>query len=249
MRPFLRPLINEEWRRGGGRCTRSASSGGRSATSTRASGRWARWPPLSARPGRPRPADNPCRMGEKAGADMITTGLDLYRDLRDAAMEAAFFQIYGGLVALGARTVSRPAPARRRWTRANCPGQAGARRHRHRGYPEAVALIGALLGKGAGPFQLTWLEVIDRLIRSDETLSRLPDEQIRRIRAEQEWWPSWNRNAVCGRCRRCWRQRRTGGGCWRLLDETVAPREALPRAAHDAGRIRGRGSIAGEAWP
>ena len=32
---------------------------------------------------------------------MITASWNLYRDLRDAGSEAAFFQIYGSMIALG----------------------------------------------------------------------------------------------------------------------------------------------------
>ncbi len=37
---------------------------------------------------------------ERLASDLITASLDLYRDLRDAAREAAFYQIYGSLVSL-----------------------------------------------------------------------------------------------------------------------------------------------------
>jgi hypothetical protein len=53
------------------------------------------------------------------------------------------------------------------------------------GYPEAVALIGALIGRGAGRIPLGRLELVERFIRGDEVLSRLPADAVRRIRAEQ----------------------------------------------------------------
>jgi hypothetical protein len=40
------------------------------------------------------------RQREKLVSDLIAASLDLYRDLRDAAREAAFYQIYGSLVSL-----------------------------------------------------------------------------------------------------------------------------------------------------
>ena len=48
----------------------------------------------------PRAADN-----DRAGAETLVSGvrsasLDLYRDLRDAASEAAFFEIYGNMMSL-----------------------------------------------------------------------------------------------------------------------------------------------------
>jgi hypothetical protein len=53
------------------------------------------------------------------------------------------------------------------------------------GYPEAVALIGALIGRGAGRIPLARLELVERFIRADEILSGLPADTVRRIKAEQ----------------------------------------------------------------
>ena len=56
---------------------------------------------FSARSGRKAASEsNPMRQREKLASDLITASLDLYRDLRDAAREAAFYQIYGSLVSL-----------------------------------------------------------------------------------------------------------------------------------------------------
>jgi pimeloyl-ACP methyl ester carboxylesterase len=132
------------------------------------------------------PPDNPGRRVEKAVSDVITAGLDLYRDLRDATMEALFFQIYGLPAALGVAEESapeaRPAvpdprelPLVRDALAAIGTG----------GYPEALALIAALIGRGAGRIPLARLELVDRFVHSDERLSRLPAEAIRHIKAEQ----------------------------------------------------------------
>ena len=132
------------------------------------------------------PPDNPYRQAEKAVSDVITAGLDLYRDLRDAAMEALFFLTYGPTAALGvgaeAAAESRPAvqdprelPLVRDALAAIGTG----------GYPEAVALIGALIGRRAGRIPLERLELVERFIRGDEVLSRLPADAVRRLRAEQ----------------------------------------------------------------
>jgi hypothetical protein len=56
---------------------------------------------FSARSGRKAASEsNPMRQREKLASDLIAASLDLYRDLRDAAREAAFYQIYGSLVSL-----------------------------------------------------------------------------------------------------------------------------------------------------
>jgi pimeloyl-ACP methyl ester carboxylesterase len=186
VRPFVRPLVNE-----------GMAELGRAFHPLR----WQRWafsdlnpfvwplPALAslAKAGRrAAPPDNPCRRAEKAASDVITAGLDLYRDLRDAAMEALFFQIYGPAVALGmgeGRSSETP-PA------VSDPRELSLVRDALAtigtgGYPEAVALIGALIGRGAGRIPLDRLQLVERFVRSDKVLSRLPEDAVRRIKAEQ----------------------------------------------------------------
>lgn len=132
------------------------------------------------------PADNPYRQAEKAVADMITAELDLYRDLRDATMEALFFQIYGGLATVGAKEKEAGAAQPVATDPRQLPLVQDALAAIGTGsYPEAMALMAALIGRGAGPFPLARLELIERFIRADEILSRLPAETVRRIKAEQ----------------------------------------------------------------
>jgi pimeloyl-ACP methyl ester carboxylesterase len=132
------------------------------------------------------PPDNPYRRLEKATSDVITAGLDLYRDLRDATMEALFFQIYGPPAVMG--VVPEPAPAVR--PAVEDPRDLLLVRDAldaigTGGYPEAVALIGALIGRGAGRIPVSRLELVDRFLRGDEVLSALPADAVRRIKAEQ----------------------------------------------------------------
>jgi hypothetical protein len=134
----------------------------------------------------PAPPDNPYRRLEKAASEVITAGLNLYRDLRDAGMEALFFSIYGPPALLG--VVPESAPEARSAVRD--PRELPLVRDALAaigtgGYPEAVALIGALIGRGEGRIPLGRLELVERFIRGDEVLSRLPAEAIRRIKAEQ----------------------------------------------------------------
>src|SRR6185503_2742440 len=48
----------------------------------------------------PRSAGNPGRRAEHLFAEHMSAALDLYRDLRDAAGEAAFFETYGNMLSL-----------------------------------------------------------------------------------------------------------------------------------------------------
>jgi pimeloyl-ACP methyl ester carboxylesterase len=132
------------------------------------------------------PPDNPYRQLEKAAASLITGGLDLYRDLRDAAMEALFFQIYGPPVVLGAVPEKAPEAGVTPRDPRELPLVRDALAAIGKGgYPEAVALIGALIGRGAGRIPLGRLELVERFIHNDPVLSRLPADAVRRIRAEQ----------------------------------------------------------------
>jgi hypothetical protein len=132
------------------------------------------------------PADNPYRRAEKAASDVITAGLDLYRDLRDAAMEAWFFQIYGPAAILGAARQPAAAQQPAELSPRELPLVSDALAAIGKGgYPEAVALMGALIGRGAGRVPVARLELVERFVRDDEVLSGLPAETLRRIKAEQ----------------------------------------------------------------
>ena len=52
------------------------------------------------------------------------------------------------------------------------------------GYPEALARIGALLGQYAGPIPLHRLAMTDEFIKSDKVLSKISEDEARRLRSE-----------------------------------------------------------------
>jgi len=186
VRPFIRPLMNE-----------GTAELGRVFHPLR----WQRWAISDLNPflwplpalattvknhRRAAPPDNPYRHLEKAGSDTLTAALNLYRDLRDATMEALFFQIYGPPAALGVveQSTAEASPPlldpRELTLDQDALAAIGTG-----GYPEAVALIGALIGRGAGRIPVSRLELIERLIQSDKVLSKFSDDTIRRIKAEQ----------------------------------------------------------------
>jgi hypothetical protein len=101
-------------------------------------------------------------------------------------MEALFFQIYGPAVIMGAMPESAPeAGSAPRDPRELPLVQDALAAIGTGGYPEALALIGALIGRGTRRIPLARLELVDHFIRSDEVLAGLPAEAVRRIRAEQ----------------------------------------------------------------
>jgi tellurite resistance protein len=186
VRPFLRPLVNEQM-----------AELGRLFHPLR----WQRWAlsdinpflwPLPAMATavkanrKAAPPENPYRRIEKASSDTIIATLDLYRDLRDAALEAMFFQMYGPLAVLGLVEDSAGVAGLAVSDPRELPIVRDALAKIGKGgYAEAIALVGALVGKGAGRITPARLELVDRFVRSDKVLSRLPAEEVRRIKSEQ----------------------------------------------------------------
>jgi len=116
----------------------------------------------------------------------MTASLNLYRDLRDAAIEAGFFDIYGSMITLGMSGDVKPAiqPEVTVDSRERPHIKEDLEAIDRGGYPEAVARIGALVDRHADSIRLYRLEKESELIRSDRVLSTLSEDRIRRIRSE-----------------------------------------------------------------
>jgi len=132
------------------------------------------------------PADDPLRKAEKAGADLIASSLDLYRDLRDAQSEASFFLTYANLLHL-ARGEAGP--------RERLPGNArelpfvkeALAAIAEGGYAEAVARCAYLLKRKDAPLPLEQLHLKAELVHDyRDLLPKMPADQMRRVRGEQE---------------------------------------------------------------
>ena len=135
---------------------------------------------------RPVEAGNPWRKLEAMGAEMITASWNFYRDMRDAESEAKFFQIYGSMIALGASGDVKPGlqPLQQPDPRELPFAKEALAQIEKGGYPEALARIGALLGQYAGPIPLHRLAMTDEFIKSDKVLSKIPEDEARRLRSE-----------------------------------------------------------------
>ncbi len=138
---------------------------------------------------KPAASDNAFRVLEGAWSQAITGSLNFYRDMRDAATESAFFQIYGSLVASGV------APGAEGETRTGLPPAAADLRELpyvkaalaaidRGGYPEAVARMSALFGRFASSIPLSRLETIQEFVRADEVLSKISEDEMRRLNSE-----------------------------------------------------------------
>jgi pimeloyl-ACP methyl ester carboxylesterase len=135
---------------------------------------------------RPVGREQPFARAESLAAALISAGWDCFRDLRDAASEAAFFHLYGGLLGLrDARSGSAEAAAA-----ANGDAQ---RRHdvlaraTQGGFPAAVARTAFLLSGRGVPLPLEQIETKAALMRDYRALMPdVPPDEMRRVRGEQE---------------------------------------------------------------
>ncbi len=152
---------------------------------------WLAWVGPAAEFVRPRrqpvEADNPLRQLEQIGSEFLSASLDLYRGIRDAATEAAFFGVYANMYntyLADRRQAALPAPVEPR----NLPFVKEALAAiAEGGYPAALARIGYLLMRKDEPLPLARLQTKDELAR--DYAAYLPDvgpEQFRLIRGEQE---------------------------------------------------------------
>jgi pimeloyl-ACP methyl ester carboxylesterase len=135
---------------------------------------------------KPSAADNPYLTIQKMGSKAISAWLDLIRDLRDATLESLFFQIYGSMAALGAAETKWEEGIETKVNPRELPFVKEALSAIDKGgYPEALARIGALVAKRGGKIQLRELELADEFVRSDKVLSKMSEDERRRIRNEQ----------------------------------------------------------------
>jgi hypothetical protein len=133
--------------------------------------------------------EQPLRKLERAGSDLLEASLEYYRELRDAASEAAFFQLYGNLfsVYLAERreAEAQAAPADPR----ELPFVKDALASIDQGgLPEAMTRVAALMRAAAGgEMQLEFLDRKHELVEQyRELLPALAPDEWRRIRGEQD---------------------------------------------------------------
>jgi len=131
-------------------------------------------------------SDNPFLALERLGSDAISASWDLFRDLRDATIESLFFLTYGGLMSLGIPSdgVSEPGPVPTE-PRELPEVRKSLEAIDRGGFLEAIARVGALMASQRGEFPLSRLELASDLKQSDAVLSKLTEDEARRIRAEQ----------------------------------------------------------------
>ena len=135
-------------------------------------------------------AGQPLRRAEKVGSELISTSLDYYRGMRDAATEAAFFTVYANMFSLyladkheaearmeKVATDSRDLPFVKEALASIAEG----------GYAEAFARVSFLLSRRGQPLPLARLRMEEELAATYAAYyPAIPPDQFRRIRGEQE---------------------------------------------------------------
>ncbi|WP_423199730.1 MULTISPECIES: DUF3141 domain-containing protein [unclassified Cupriavidus] len=132
--------------------------------------------------------DHPLRAQERAGAEMVSAGLDAWRAVRDAMTEASFFGVYANLFAFIAKEEAGTRAAPRITAPMELPEvKAALAAIGEGGYPEAIARLACLLQRQGEPLPLSRLE-LRRDLAADyaDLLPDLPMEQWRQIRGQQE---------------------------------------------------------------
>jgi hypothetical protein len=138
----------------------------------------------------PAQPDNALFNLEKTASTAISASLDYYRAMRDAMSEAAFFSTYGNVFslyiaekqeALESRTERVAEPRELPFVKEALASIAEG------GYPEALARVACLLARKGEPLLLSRLQTKQQLVAEyKDLLPRMPDDQWRRIRGEQE---------------------------------------------------------------
>ena len=131
----------------------------------------------------PRDAANAGRRAERFGSAVVSASLDLWRDLRDAASEAAFFQIYGNLMSL---QMADQRAAIRRQTRIDPRALPAVRQVLddldRGGLPEAIVRAALLVAKaGGGKRRLAQMGTVRALLEPTGVLEDLSEDDFRRV--------------------------------------------------------------------
>jgi hypothetical protein len=133
--------------------------------------------------------DNALLKVEKAAASALSASLEYYRGLRDAASEAAFFQMYGNVFSLymADKRATNGGAVPVADTRELPFVQEALASIEEGGYPEALARVGCLLARKGEPLLLSRLQTKRELATEYRALlPAMPPDQWRRVRGEQE---------------------------------------------------------------
>ena len=135
----------------------------------------------------PRATDNDFVKLEKSGSAMLSALLDLYRDLRDAKSEAAFFQVYGNMLSL---QMAEEREEMRRKGKFDPRSIAAVREVldtiEEGSAIEGLARIAMLIGKaGRGHHRLSQMQRTREILSPENEIAHLSEDERRRLLQEE----------------------------------------------------------------
>ncbi len=136
---------------------------------------------------KPRREDNLVAGAGKAASESVSAALDLYRDVRDAVAEAAFFQVYGNMLSLNVADQQRVIRRATRFDARSVPAVKQVLDTLDQGTPaEAYVRIGLLMAKaGGGKRKLAQMERVRELVAPALLQDRISEDEFRTLMHEE----------------------------------------------------------------
>jgi pimeloyl-ACP methyl ester carboxylesterase len=136
---------------------------------------------------RPRAADNDNVKLEALASEYLSAGLDLYRDLRDARSEAAFFQVFGNMMSLQMADEGEAMRRKGKFDPRSIPAVREVLDTLEEGSAvEGLARIAMLISKaGSGRRRLSQMEKTRELLSPEDEIAHLSEDERRRLLQEE----------------------------------------------------------------
>jgi len=196
---------------------------------------------------RPRSPDNDHVRAESLLSDLIAAQLDLYRDLRDAASEAAFFHVYGNLLSLQMADEREEMRRKGKFDPRTIPAVREVLDTLDEGSAvEGLARIAMLIGKaGSGHRRLSQMRTTREILSPDGQIAHLSEDERRRLLQEEtivvEFEPERAKRSLPNLLRSATERRRAHA----LLDWTEAQPGLEERQRRLAAELRALLPLAG----
>jgi pimeloyl-ACP methyl ester carboxylesterase len=136
---------------------------------------------------KPRAADNAGLRYESLQSAAITAGLDLYRDLRDASFEAAFYEVYGNLLSLEMADERADFKRKQKFDPRGLPAVREVLDTIEHGSPvEGLVRIAMLISKaGQGMHRLSQMQRTRDILAPESGIAHLTEDEQRRLLQEE----------------------------------------------------------------
>ncbi|MFO1414765.1 MAG: DUF3141 domain-containing protein [Burkholderiales bacterium] len=136
---------------------------------------------------RARARDNDHVRAEQLFSALVSAQLDLYRDVRDAAVEAAFFEVYGNLLSLQMADEREEIRRQRKFDPRSIPAVREVLETIEQGSAiEGLARIAMLISKaGSGHRRLSQLQTTREILSPEGEIAHLSEDERRRLLQEE----------------------------------------------------------------